>query len=194
MKPCVRQWRKVLVCGRNVYETEGVVCLLELAGCDVTRQDMMKASGEYDLIVVTLGTDLLAGWGRNCEQIRLLRHRVQGNMVVLVPEKLKKLRLLRDICLVYSGQVSLQELKSFLFAIMRGRAVLSEPVRFTAGQRKAAGALQRAGRENRCSLRPAERAEYYHRVHLTETVGGGNIQMLFVTGLLERILHTPPPT
>lgn len=129
-----------------MYETEGVAFLLEQAGCDVTRQILAEASGEYDLTVVALGTDLLAGWCRNCEPVRLLRQRVQGSMVVLVPEKLKKLRLLKDICLVYSGGTSLPELRYFFFTMLRGRMSLSEPVRFTDGQRKAVRALQQAGR------------------------------------------------
>lgn len=56
-------------------------------------------------------------------------------MLVLAPERLKMLTVLRDICDVYSGCVSLRKLNTKVHALLTGEPFWSDRFRMTEGQR-----------------------------------------------------------
>ncbi len=61
------------------------------------------------MIIVTLSVEPVAD-GQHLSRIRELRERMPGKLLVLAPERLKMLTVLRDICDVYSGCGSLRKL------------------------------------------------------------------------------------
>ncbi len=86
------------------------------------------------MIIMTLSVEPVAG-GRHLSRIRELRERMPGKLLVLAPEKLKMLTVLRDICDVYSGCSSLRKLNTKVHALLTGEPFWSDWFRMTEGQR-----------------------------------------------------------
>ncbi|ENW9230522.1 TPA: hypothetical protein ACF37U_002518 [Escherichia coli] len=102
--------QKILLTGTCRYELTGLWNLLTEQGYDVYRVPLGYSCARHgwDLIIVALSAEPVAGWGRLFPQIREIRSQMSGKMITLVPERLKKMKVLFDVCLVYSGHVSLQ--------------------------------------------------------------------------------------
>ncbi|EFO3788597.1 hypothetical protein ACRG2M_005337, partial [Escherichia coli] len=103
----VRQ--KILLTGTCWYELTGLWHLLSAQGHNVYRvpPGYPCARHGWDLIIVALSAEPVTGWGRHLSWIRELRAEMSGEMLVLVPERLEMLKVLRNICPVYSGCMSL---------------------------------------------------------------------------------------
>ncbi|OII54100.1 hypothetical protein BFX01_00085 [Escherichia coli] len=86
------------------------------------------------MIIVTLSVEPVAD-GRHLSRIRELRERMPGKLLVLAPERLKMLTVLRDICDVYSGCGSLRKLNTKIHALLSGEPFWSDRFRMTEGQR-----------------------------------------------------------
>ncbi|ELO5003686.1 hypothetical protein QUQ70_004869, partial [Escherichia coli] len=106
--------QKILLTGTCWYELTGLWHLLSAQGYDVYRVPLEYscATDNWDLTVVALSAEPVAGWGRHLPRIRELRRRMSGEMLVLVPERLKMLTVLQDICAVYSGCGALRKLNA----------------------------------------------------------------------------------
>ncbi|MBA7901150.1 hypothetical protein HV245_23960, partial [Escherichia marmotae] len=103
----VRQ--KILLTGTCWYELTGLWHLLSAQGHNVYRvpPGYPCVREGWDLIIVALSAEPVTGWGRHLSWIRELRAEMPGEMLVLVPERLEMLKVLRNICPVYSGCMSL---------------------------------------------------------------------------------------
>lgn len=102
--------KKILLTGTCWYELTGLWHLLSAQGYSVYRvpPGYSCVRHGWDLIIVALSAESVAGWGCHLSWIRELRAEISGDMLVLVPERLK---VLRNICPVYSGCRSLSNLE-----------------------------------------------------------------------------------
>lgn len=57
---------------------------------------------------MALSAASVAGWGLRLPRIRELRAEIFGEMLILVPERLEMLKVLRNICPMYSGCLPLR--------------------------------------------------------------------------------------
>ncbi|MBB8865648.1 hypothetical protein HEK78_021305 [Escherichia coli] len=188
----VRVKQKILLTGTCWYELTGLWHLLSTQGYNVYRVPLGDSCAReaWDLVIVALSAESVAGWGRHLPRIRELRAEMSGEMLVLVPERLEMLKVLRDICPVYSGCMPL----SYLERTVRIPMVLNIKTarigkfRLTSGQRLALKRLSERGRDRPLNLKQSERGLYWHYARLAENVGVRDIRMLLMTGL-DREVH-----
>lgn len=177
------QDKRLLLTGSCSYELTGLFHLLSAQGyeiCCLPMGDTGEAEA-WDLIVVALSAEQLGGWGRHLSQIREMRTRLSGEMIVLVPEMLKRLRMLRGLCHVYSGRERLQRLRRYVLNCGKHiQRKSSGEFKLTAGQRFVLRCFH--GRMF-FSLNPHERWLYYHCHKLAENVGVRDFKMVLITGL-----------
>lgn len=128
---------KVLLTGTCWYELTGLWSLLSDCEYDVYRVPLgYTCSREiWDLIIVALSAEPLAGWGCHLSRIRELRAEMSGEMLVLVPERLEMLKVLRNICPVYSGYMPLSDLERTVRMALNRKASRAGKFRLTSGQR-----------------------------------------------------------
>ncbi|HCZ4708617.1 TPA: hypothetical protein O3H02_004283 [Salmonella enterica subsp. enterica serovar Saintpaul str. CFSAN004144] len=182
--------QKILLTGTCWYELTGLWHLLSAQGYDVYRMSWGDSYVQdyWDLIIVALSAEPAAGWGRHLPRIRELREGMSGDMLVLVPERLKMLKLLRNICLVYSGCGHLPGLKGTVQMMLNKKAVLAGKFRLTPGQRLALKHFSERGKNLPLSPKPSECGLYGHYARLAENVGVRDFRMLLMTGL-DREVH-----
>ena len=111
-----------------------------------------------------------------------------GEMLVLVPERLEMLKVLRNICPVYSGCMSLSCLERTVRMALNGKTARTGKFRLTSGQRQALKRLSERGRDRPLNLKQSERGLYWHYARLAENVGVRGFRMLLMTGL-DREVH-----
>ena len=175
--------RKILLTGTCWYELAGLWHQLSAQGYDVYWVPL----GDYciqdcwDLIIVALSAEPVAGWGRHLPWVWELRTQIFGEMVVLVPDRLKKLKMLQGGCSVYSGRESLRWLDGYISTIPRREIVLVGQFRLTDGQRRVLKRLSK--RERPLNLKREKRELYYHLARLAKNVGVRDFRMLLMTGL-----------
>lgn len=176
--------QKILLTGTCWYELTGLWNLLTEQGYDVHRVPLGYSCARHgwDLIIVALSAEPVAGWGRLFPQIREIRSQMSGKMITLVPERLKKMKVLFDVCLVYSGHVSLQQLNDYISAILRCEITLRGRFRLTDGQRRV---LRYLGEKDDAlsSLKREKHNPYYHYSRLVENVGVRDLRLLLMAGL-----------
>ncbi|EFI6793461.1 TPA: hypothetical protein J1W43_004399 [Escherichia coli] len=179
----VRQ--KILLTGTCWYELTGLWHLLSAQGHNVYRVPLGYpcAREGWDLIIVALSAEPVAGWGRHLSRIRELRAEMSGEMLVLVPERLEMLKVLRNICPVYSGYMSLSDLERTVRMALNRKALRAGKFRLTSGQRLVLKRLSERGRVCPPLLNPSERSLYWHYARLAENVGVRDFKMLLMTGL-----------
>ncbi|MFL9165028.1 hypothetical protein AB9E48_00670 [Escherichia coli] len=176
--------QKILLTGTCGYELTGLWSLLSVHGYDVycALPGQTCPVANPDLIIVALSAEPVAGWGRHLPRIRELRRQLSGEMLVLVPEKLKMLTVLQDICAVYSGCNSLQKLKAKIRAALAGKPLQGGRFILTDGQRRALKRLSGGG-DSPLPVKNGEREWYYHHARLAENVGVRDFRLLLMTGL-----------
>lgn len=108
---------------------------------------------------------------------------MSGEMLVLVPERLKMLTILQGICVVYSGCEALRKLKMNIRTVLTGGALQNSRFSLTEGQRRALKRLSERGRDRSLNLKPEEREWYYHHARLADNVGVRDFRLLLMTGL-----------
>ncbi len=184
----VRQ--KILLTGTCWYELTGLWHLLSVQGHDVCHVPLEYscAREDRDLVIVALSAEPVAGWGRHLSRIRELRAEMSGEMLVLVPERLEMLRVLRDICQVYSGSGGLSRLGGVVRMMLNRKTVYSGKFSLTPGQCRALEHLSERGRDHPLNLKQSERGLYWHYARLAENVGVRDFRMLLLTGL-DREIH-----
>lgn len=193
-EPCVDRRegnarKKILLTGTCWFELTGLLYLLSSQEFDIYRvpQGYRCAPDCWDLIIVALSTEPVVGWGRYITWIRELREQMSGKMLVLVPQRLKSLRILHNVCPVFSGEVNLPVLRSYIHTVLNNRKVPSGKFRVTEGQRQALTRLSTKGRDVPLDLQGSERRLYWHYAHLAKNVGVRDFRMLLMTGL-DRVL------
>nr|WP_174500573.1 hypothetical protein [Escherichia coli] len=184
----VRQ--KILLTGTSWYELTGLWYLLSAQGYDVYRVPLgySCAPNGWDLIIVALSAEPVAGWGRHLPRIRELRAEMSGEMLVLVPERLEMLKVLRNICPVYSGCIPLSDLERTVRMALNRKTARTGKFRLTSGQQQALKRLSKRGRNLPLNLKQSERGLYWHYARLAENVGVRDFRMLLMTGL-DREIH-----
>ena len=184
----VRQ--KILLTGTCWYELTGLWHLLSAQGYNVYRVPLgySCARAGWDLIIVALSAEPVAGWGRHLPRIRELRANMSGEMLVLVPERLEMLRVLRNICPVNSGCMPLPYLERVIRMALNKKTVRTGEFRLTSGQRQALKHLSESGRDRPLNLKQSERGLYWHYARLAENAGVRDFRMLLMTGL-DREIH-----
>lgn len=123
--------------GRCQYELLGLWHLLAAqkdAHCCMSSQGGGSITSDWDLIIMALSAESVVGWVRHLRCICELKKQVPCKIMVLVPEKLKALKVLRNICTVYSGHEGLRQLTHFISAILTKQDVYSGAFSLTAGQ------------------------------------------------------------
>lgn len=142
-----RRGRKILLTGTCWYELTGLWHLLSAQGYNVYRvpQGYSSVRKDWDLVIVALSTEPVAGWGRNLPRIRELRAEMSGEMLVLVPERLEMLKVLRNICPVYSGCMPLLYLERTVRMALNRKTARTGKFRLTSGQRQALKRLSERG-------------------------------------------------
>lgn len=184
----VRQ--KILLTGTCWYELTGLWHLLSAQGYNVYRVPLgySCARAGWDLIIVALSAEPVAGWGRHLPRIRELRANMSGEMLVLVPERLEMLRVFRNICPVNSGCMPLPYLERVIRMALNKKTVRTGEFRLTSGQHRALKHLSERGRCRPLNLEPGERGLYWHYARLAENAGVRDFRMLLMTGL-DREIH-----
>lgn len=184
----VRQ--KILLTGTCWYELTGLWHLLSVQGHDVCHAPLEYscAREDWDLVIVALSAEPVAGWGRHLSRIRELRAEMSGEMLVLVPERLEMLKVLRNICPVYSGCMPLPYLERTVRMALNRKALRAGKFCLTSGQRRALKHLSERGRDRPLNLKQSERGLYWHYARLAENVGVRDFRMLLLTGL-DREIH-----
>lgn len=181
---------KVLLTGTCWYELTGLWSLLSDCEYDVYRVPLgYTCSSEcWDLIIVALSAEPIAGWGRHLSRIRELRAEMSGEMLVLVPERLEMLKVLRNICPVYSGYMPLSDLERTVRMALNRKALRPGKFRLLPRQRLVLKRFSERGRVRPPHLNPGERSLYWHYARLAESVGVRDFRMLLMTGL-DREIH-----
>ncbi|MED9364369.1 hypothetical protein RCM72_19000, partial [Escherichia marmotae] len=110
-----------------------------------------------------------------------------GEMLVLVPERLEMLKVLRNICPVYSGCMSLSCLERTVRMALNRKTARTGKFRLTSGQRQALKRLSERGRDRPLNLKQSERGLYWHYARLAENVGVRDFRMLLMTGLDQEV-------
>lgn len=182
--------KKILLTGTCWYELAGLWCLLSAQGYYVYRVPLGYpcARHGWNLIIVALSAEPVAGWGRHLSRIRELRAEMSGEMLVLVPERLEMLKVLRNICPVYSGRLHQPCLEKVVRMALDRKTVQVGKFCLTSGQRLALRRFSERGRDRPLNLEQSERGLYWHYARLAENVGVRDFRMLLMTGL-DREVH-----
>ncbi|CAD5534787.1 Uncharacterised protein [Escherichia coli] len=184
----VRQ--RILLTGTCWYELTGLWHLLSAQGFNIYRVppgDSCVREG-WDLVIVALSAEPVAGWGRHLSWIRELRAEMSGEMLVLVPERLEMLKVLRNTCPVYSGCIHLSDMERTVRITLNRNTVRTGKFCLTSGQRLVLKRLSERGRDRPLNLKQSERGLYWHYARLAENVGVRDFRMLLMTGL-DREVH-----
>ncbi|HBA7544031.1 TPA: hypothetical protein J1Y36_002880 [Escherichia coli] len=184
--------RRVVLVGTCWYELTGLWHLLSAQGYDVyfVPPGDSCARNDQDLVIVALSAEPVAGWGRHLARIRELRKKLSGEMLVLVPERLEALKVLRDVCPIYSGRGHLSYLKGIVHMALNRENVRAGQFRLTSGQRRALKRFSESGRDSPLNLEQNERILYWHYARLAENVGVRNFRLLLMAGLEREIRET----
>ncbi|EPQ7464146.1 hypothetical protein ACUV8E_004809 [Escherichia coli] len=174
---------KILITGSCWLEITGLWHLLSEKGYNVTRAPIGYhcAKDYFDLTVIALSAEKIPGWGRYISEIRNIKQRMLGDIVVLVPERLKDITLLQDICNVYSGYEDIDMLAQFIHDRLNGDFLCREKIRLTKGQ------LQVVNRTLEMPRFYYDRKLYYHQGRLAKNIGVKNLRLLMMTGLIGHV-------
>ena len=178
--------KKVLITGSCWFEMTGLWHALSEDGYDVYRApfEYFCAPHAYDLTVVALSAEKILGWGRYIPGIRALRKRVSGNIVVLVPNRLENLTVLQDVCLLYNGHESIDNIKQFLYSQLKeNKTIQKKKFDMTLGQLRV---LKKISNRNN-PKRVYDRRMYYHQRCLVKNIGVKNLNILRIAALDKEI-------
>ncbi|ENA4398150.1 TPA: hypothetical protein J1W37_004562 [Escherichia coli] len=174
---------KILLTGTCWYELTGLWHLLSTLGYDVFRVPYGNSCIPdcWDLVIVALSAEPVSGWGRYLPWIRSLKSQLSGKMMVFVPERLKNINVLQDICPVYSGNRRPQYIIKFINAALRYKDYPATQLQFTDGQLRVLNRL--SGGKGKLSLNSQERGLYYHQSRLSKSIGVRNLRLLLIAGI-----------
>ncbi|EOX8380413.1 hypothetical protein [Salmonella enterica] len=112
-------------------------------------------------------------------------------MLVLVPEGLRKLNVLRNVCPVYSGGENLQQLSIYIDAVLSREPVQTGSFSLTRAQRWALKHFSEGdgGRDEPLNQPQNKPWLYRQYARLAEHVGVRNFRMLTLVGLDKEIIR-----
>ncbi|EAB4961047.1 hypothetical protein HQS73_003649 [Salmonella enterica] len=189
MNSVIYNRKRVLLTGNCEYELLGLTSLLTSMDYEVQRPKMPDA-GTYDLVLVALSAELLAGWGRHIQGIRMLHAGNPVPMVVLVPSKLQGMHLLKGTAQVINGRYSLTQLRTMLRLAFEKQSRTEQSGKLTRHQKKALMSLRLIISSN-ASRKASSHKDYYLRACLVEHVGMDSLHVLCVSGLLSEMAGWP---
>lgn len=109
---------------------------------------------------------------------------MSGNIVVLVPNRLENLSVLQDVCLLYNGHESIDNIKQFLYSQLKeNKTIQKKKFDMTLGQLKV---LKKISNRNN-PKRVYDRRMYYHQSCLVKNIGVKNLNILRIAGLDKEI-------
>lgn len=113
--------KRLLLTGNCWYELTGLWYLLSDENHDVYRAPAgyFCSPTAFELTVVALSAEPIITWSRHLSWIKELRRKMSGNMILLVPERFERLASLHDICEVYSGYSSPEQLRSLIHGMLK---------------------------------------------------------------------------
>lgn len=182
--------KRILLTGSCEYELLGLSYLLDGMGYAVVRPET-SLPGTYDFILVALSAEPLTGWGRHLQDIRMLYAANSVPVAVLVPERLKGIRLLRGMAQVISGRSGLERLRSLLWQTFERPPEPDLSGEMTCLRLQTLHSMRRAINSNK-PLKVKSHKEYYPRARLVEYVGVENLHVLCVSGLLSGVITDDP--
>ncbi|EHT7272377.1 hypothetical protein MM742_004075 [Salmonella enterica] len=178
--------KKILLTGTCQYELLGLWHLLAAQKntlCCMSSWGGLRITDDWDLIVVTLSAEPVASWGQHLRHICELKKHVSCRILVLVPERLKELKVLRNICAVHSGHEEPGQLSRFITAALDKQDTDRGTFSLTPGQLAALARLSERGRGMPLNIRQDERWLYFHHAQLAANVGVRDFRLLLLTGL-----------
>ncbi len=189
MKTTKELRKKILLTGTCWHELTGLWFLLPAQEYDVCCVPLGHpcVTNNWDRIIVALSAEPVTGWARHLSWICELRERLSGYMLVLVPERLNSLKILRNTCQVYGGSESLQRLRDYVLKFLSAETETRGEFSLTDGQRQALKRLSENGGGRPLNLKQNERKLYWHYARLAANVGVRNLSMLLLTGLDKEI-------
>lgn len=157
--------------------------MLSTLGYDVFRAPYGSnyARDCWDLVIIALSAEPVSGWGRHLPWIRSLKSHLSGKIVVFVPDRLKNINVLQDVCSVYSGRRKQQYIIKFINSALRHNTVLSSQLQLTDGQLRVLNLLLE--KKDKLSFNSKESGLYYHQSRLAERIGVRNLRLLLMTGI-----------
>ncbi len=182
--------KRILLTGSCEYELQGLSLLLAGMGYEAVREEA-SPPGACDFILVALSAEPLAGWGRHLQGIRMLYAANPVPVVVLVPERLKGMRLLRGTAQVISGRAGLESLRSLLRLAFETPPAPDLSGELTRLRLQTLLSMLRAINSNE-PLTVMSHKDYYPRTRLVEYVGVANLHVLCVSGLLSGVITDDP--
>ncbi|EAS0727014.1 hypothetical protein H5Y57_004609 [Salmonella enterica] len=190
MENAMSRRKRILLTGSCEYELQGLSLLLAGMGYEAVREEA-SPPGSCDFTLVALSAEPLTGWGRHLQGIRMRYAAMPLPMVVLVPDKLKGMRLLRGAAHVVSGRDCLSRLRTMLWLAFEtfSKAELSGGL--TRLQLQSLVSMQRAINRKE-SLKVTSHKDYYPRAKLVEYAGVENLHVLCVSGLLSEMITDGP--
>lgn len=185
--------KRVLLTGTCWYELAGLRHLLSVQGYDVcyVLPGNLCAPDDCDLAIVALSAEPVAGWGRYLPWICGLREKVSGEMLVLVPERLKSLKILQNVNSIYSGRENLQRLSFYIDAALTREPVHTDRFSLTESQRRVLKRFSEGDGGKDEPLNQFQNKPWLYRQYarLAEYAGVRNFRMLTLAGLDKEIIR-----
>lgn len=103
--------KNVLIVGSCEYEAVGVSQVFTDLGFRVLREASLIEKDELAFVVVALSSEPILGWSKNMKIIKRVLRDFNVRVLVLVPEQLSKLTLLKSCCSLINGYGSMEEIK-----------------------------------------------------------------------------------
>ena len=182
--------QRIILTGTCWYELSGLRHVLSMRGYDVCNVLPWgcNVSDGGDLLIVALSAESVAGWGRHLSRVCELRALFSGKMLVLVPERLKSLNVLRNVSPVCSGRESLQQLSVYIDAVLSRKPEQTGRFRLTEEQRR----ILKCCSEGKRPLKQAKSKPWLYRqcAQLAENTGVRHFRMLMLTRLDKEIVRT----
>lgn len=183
--------KRILLTGTCWYELNGLEHLLSAQGydtCQTMKQTSLSAVG-FDLVIVALSAEPIAGWGRHLSWICELREQMCGEMLVLVPVKLRALTILRHVCPVCSGDVCFQRLKVHICAALARESVQTNRISLTDGQRRAIKVFSERDGNRQLDQKWSEYGLRWHYARMADNIGVRDFRILKLVGLDKEIIR-----
>lgn len=186
--------QRIILTGTCWYELSGLRHMLSMRGYDVRNVLPWgcNVSDGGDLLIVALSAESVAGWGRHLSRVCELRALFSGKMLVLVPERLKSLNVLRNVSPVCSGRESLQQLSVYIDAVLSRKPEQTGRFRLTEAQRRVLERFSEGDGSRDGPLNQAQSKPWLYRqcAQLAENTGVRHFRMLMLTRLDKEIVRT----
>ncbi|WGE31068.1 hypothetical protein PHA77_18860 (plasmid) [Edwardsiella tarda] len=185
--------KKIFLYSTCYYELNGLYHILLTEGYNVTKKykPLIDINGDYDLIIISLSDEALLEWGRYIDMIINIASS-QQNVLLLVPEKICKMKVFLGICNIYSGMRSISEVSKAIYSIIYREKNKNNNINWLGllniNQRLAAYRLanQQTIRGGKGLM--SKKSHYYHRMSFIRALGFDNKNIVMITMMLKYLL------